>query len=260
MKIVMNMTDYVSNMINDKKKPVDISLSATISLVVKYYVNKGEYNPKKIEELVTTALSNFDFSPYTIQEYILITKIKKSIKVVLSQPEQARFKEYQSISLYKAEYDIIETVKSIREKKFLATCYFIARYNDSNGWVNINSSEIFKLANIKATSKIQNSIIFNLKQSGLLTMSKNGSNLNIKVELKPEGKEVMKITKFENIGNLYIGNLKEGYKNCICCTKPFKVGANSRNAKYCKKCKAEVYKENARISYCKKKTNRNSKF
>ena len=91
-------------------------------------------------------------------------------------------------------------------------------------------------------------------------MSKNGSNLNIKVELKPEGKEVMKITKFENIGNLYIGNLKEGYKNCVLCTKPFKVGANTRNAKYCKKCKAEVHKENTRIGYCKKKKNINSKF
>ena len=130
------------------------------------------------------------------------------------------------------------------------TLYAVARYMDSDGWINKKDlrglSEIFKLANITLTSDKKNEMLHELYKNGYIYFGKQIDNLNIRVNLAESDNVAYKIKEFSNLGNQYIGNFKKGYRQCAnpSCGKRVKMTAPNRI--YCSKCAEEIDREKAK--------------
>ena len=151
------------------------------------------------------------------------------------------------IPIYQKEINLISTLPNDRQKKFMFTLYAIARYMNSDGWINKKNlrglSEVFKLANVTLTLEKKNEMLHELYKNGYISFGKKIDNLNIKVDLCNGTDEeiVYKLTEFVNIGNQYIGNFKKGYKQCKSCGKKIKDTGNRKM--YCEDCAEEINRD-----------------
>lgn len=125
------------------------------------------------------------------------------------------------------------------------TLYAIARYMNCNGWVNKKDfqgiTEVFKLANVSLTTEKKNELLYELHKNGYIYFGKEVDNLNIRVDMADDTDEIVyKIIDFSNLGNQYIGNFKEGYKQCANpgCGRKIKITNNRKM--YCSKCYKEL--------------------
>lgn len=174
------------------------------------------------------------------QEYKYHSKIVNICESIFNASIDKAFQEREYIPIYENELKIINTLPSDKQKKLMFTFFAVARYMNCDGWINKKTSkdilEVFRLANINLVSDKRNELLHELYTKGYITFGKKVNNLNIRVGLDNSGEIIYKIKDFSNIGNQYIGNFKNGYKQCInpLCGKAFKTtGANS---KYCKRC------------------------
>ena len=149
--------------------------------------------------------------------------------------------------------------------KFMFTLFAIARYMDCEGWINKKDSkglsEVFKLANVTLSSDKKNELLHDLYSNGYIHFGKKVNNLNIKIDLGDTDDDIAyKVTKFENIGNQYIGNFKKGYKQCANpgCGRKIKITNNRKM--YCSKCYKEINEANAKERMKKYREKQNVTF
>lgn len=211
-----------------------------ITLIAKYFFS-DELNAEQLSDIVKEKILAFDL--YNYQEYKYHTKITSTCECLFNNTLDRTFKEREYIPIYENELKFISSLLNDKQKKLMFTFFAVARYMDCGGWINKKTSkdisEVFRLANVTLTSDKRNELLHELYMNGYITFGKKVDNLNIRVDLDDSGEIVYKITKFENIGNQYIGNYKKGYKQCHnpSCGKVFKaIGTNS---KYCKHCARE---------------------
>ena len=133
------------------------------------------------------------------------------------------------------------------------TLFAIARYMNSEGWINKKDSrglsEVFKLANVTLSSDKKNELLHELYSNGYIHFGKKVNNLNIKIDLGDIDDDIAyKVTQFENIGNQYIGNFKKGYKQCSNpgCGRKIRITKTGRPKLYCEKCAKEIDKNKAK--------------
>lgn len=97
------------------------------------------------------------------------------------------------------------------------TLYAVARYMDSDGWINKRILEdclkflnwqILLLRRIK-----KNEMLHELYKNGYIYFGKQIDNLNIRVNLAESDNVAYKIKEFSNLGNQYIGNFKKDIGN-----------------------------------------------
>lgn len=256
---ILNEKDYIRSVLASKKKPDDLSIGYLIILTAKYYYsNKEGIEKKQLIEIVKNKLA--DMTIYGYQEYKWIHKIeqvcdifydeekpKKDKKKKENKEKNKDLRELEYIPIYQEEIDFINTLPNDRQKKIMFTLYAVARYMDSEGWINKKDlkglSEIFKLANITLTSDKKNEMLHELYEKGYIYFGKKVDNLNIKVNLIESDNIVYKVKEFSNLGNQYIGNFKKGYRQCAnpSCGKRVKMTAPNRI--YCNKCSENMNRE-----------------
>lgn len=138
------------------------------------------------------------------------------------------------------------------------TLFAIARYMNSEGWINKKDSkglsEVFKLANVTLSSDKKKELLHELYSNGYIHFGKKVNNLNIKIDLGDTDDDIAyKVIKFENIGNQYIGNFKKGYKQCANgCGRKIKISKKGRPKLYCPKCAYEIKLNQNNIHYHEK--------
>ncbi len=115
-----------------------------------------------------------------------------------------QFRELKYVPIYQEEIDLINSLPNDRQKKFMFTLYAVARYMDSDGWINKKDlrglSEIFKLANITLTSDKKKIMLHELYKNGYIYFGKQIDNLNIRVNLAESDNVAYKIKEFSNLG------------------------------------------------------------
>ena len=238
---ILNEKKYIEEVIKSGKKPDDLSMGYFISLLARYYFDKET----KLDDFVDSIKKKIvEFKMLGYQEYKYAGKIK-TICIDLYENESSRtFKELDYIPIYESELSVISSLQNDRQRKFLFTLYALARYMNTDGWINKKDSkslsEVFKLANITLTNDKRNELLNAMYSSGYIYFGKKIDNLNIKVNLIPEGEVIYKLTEFQNIGNQYIGNFKKGYKQCQRCGK--KIKYIGKKKLYCDDCGKEVNK------------------
>ena len=232
-----------------------------IGLLFRYYsiYKKDEVEPKNIKKQIFQDLrtnGSFDKeSSNRLQDFELekviegvITKNKKYYK---EYGEYKSLKQLEYIPLYSSEFNFIQSLSSDQEKKFMFTCYILARFYNTT-WVNSSYTEIFKLANITKSSKDKALFVGKLLREEKISMSDYVTSLAIKLkEVKQEDdEEVIKVYQMQNLGNLFLSYVKPNYKQCE-CGKLIKITNN--RIKYCSKCQHDKQLEWSKNTYYKGK-------
>lgn len=243
---ILNEKKYIREVLASGNKPDNISNGYLITLITKYYFDRGK-NPNALIDIVKQKMLEFNIEGY--QEYRYANKIKKSCTELYESESKNLFRELEYVPIYEKELKVVESLPNDRQKKFMFTLFAIARYMNCEGWINKKDSkglsEVFKLANVTLSSEKKNELLYELYSNGYIHFGKKVNNLNIRVDLSDTNDDIAyKIIKFENIGNQYIGNFKKGYKQCKCCGKKIKDTGNKKM--YCKKCAEEKQLESDR--------------
>lgn len=247
---ILNEKEYIRDVLASGIKPDNISNGYLITMIAKYYFDKKQ-DPDILIDIVKQKMLDFDIDGY--QEYRYANKIKKTCLNLYDLDSDKFFRELEYIPIYKKELEIVESLLNDRQKKFMFTLFAVARYMDSDGWINKKDlkglSEVFKLANVTLSSDKKNELLHELYSNGYIHFGKKVNNLNIKVDLGNMDDDIVyKVTLFENIGNQYIGNFKKGYKQCTNpgCGRKIKIAENGRPKLYCDKCAKEIDKYKAK--------------
>ena len=103
-------------------------------------------------------------------------KDKKSKKKEEINEKDKQLRELKYVPIYQEEIDLINSLPNDRQKKFMFTLYAVARYMDSDGWINKKDlrglSEIFKLANITRRIKKTNCFMSYIKMVIFILVNK----------------------------------------------------------------------------------------
>lgn len=228
-----------------KKKPDDLPMGYFITLISKYYFS-DELNAEQLSDIVKEKILAFDLDNY--QEYKYHIKILNTCEGLFDYSIDKTFKEIEYIPIYENELKFISVLPNDKQKKLMFTFFAVARYMDCDGWINKKTSkdisEVFKLANVTLTSDKRNELLHELYVNGYISFGKKVNNLNIRVKLDGSGEIAYKIKEFNNLGNQYIGNFKNGYKQCRKCGKPIKITNN--RIMYCCNCYKKINEADAK--------------
>ena len=249
--IIINEYDYVRQILEAKVIPKGVSNKRVLLYIAKYYFNPL-YSIEEMKSLIFKKMSEFNLPANYYQEYKYDTYVKGICEKLLSKELSSEFRKVSSVDLYQSELDVINEGETDKEKKILFTLFVLAKINGTNsGWVNNEIKDIFQLANVTATIKERALLLHKLYKAGLIGQSKKNDKLGYKVELgKADDSIVLAINSFENIGNQYIANFKDGWKMCMCCGKLFKVKSDmDHSSKYCKQCAHKIKLE--QVNQCK---------
>ena len=234
---ILNETKYVEEIINSSILPEKMSVNSMITYLTKYYYRKCD-SFLEIENKVCEQMDKFNIDVRYYQEYKCRLRVKRICNAI-HDGKLDMLREYESIPLYKSEYENIMSCENDKEKKFLFTVYILARYTDKYGWVYNPKNEIFKLANIPSNTKGYKEIIYNLLHSGYIKNTKKVDDVKIGVELANTSEEVvLEVSKMSSLGNQFMAFIKDGYIICEHCEKLIKKITN--NQKYCNKCREKV--------------------
>lgn len=245
---IFNEKQYIEKFLGGEQVEEKIGMRYIIGLLFRYYsiYKKDEVEPKNIKKQIFRDLRNngsFDKeSSNRLQDFELekviegvITKNKKYCK---EYGEYKPLKQLDYIPLYSSEFDFIQSLSNDQEKKFMFTCYILARFYNTT-WVNSSYTEIFKLANITKSSKDKALFVGKLLREEKISMSDYVTSLAIKLkEVKQEDdEEVIKVYQMQNLGNLFLAYIRPNYKQCERCGKLVKIKSKEgRPSKYCSGC------------------------
>lgn len=244
---IFNEKTYIENFLNNQPMENGVGARYIISLLIRYYYQfKGQDNvDKKI--ILNDLKNNSSFCENNkLQDYELESVVKSVIdkqrKHYKENGTYKPLKQLDYIPLYSGELEYIKSMNTDQEKKFMFTCYIIARFYNTM-WVNTSATEIFKLANISKTSKEKDLFIGKLWKEDKISMSDYITSLAIKLKdvKKPDDEIVLKVYEMKNLGHLILATIKPDYKQCERCGKLVKK--KGRNLHYCPKCKNIMEKE-----------------
>ncbi len=231
---ILNEYKYAKKVISEHimtDKPSEI-----LSILARYYRHKENKSNKEIYDLLDDYMKNYYPNYNKVKWTITLDKqVKDSKKYILT--------EIDGINITQNEINIIKSVNKPRVERILFALLIFAKYNNlknsiNNNWTNRKFSEIFKLANVNMTQKQQCEVIYELKNLGLINLSKKVDNLNIQVNYIDNNSDiVLHINSFDNLGYEYMFYIKQkGFIRCDDCNKIVKVNNKDTNTTRCKEC------------------------
>lgn len=257
--MIMNEKKYVEDILTKNAFPDTITGESSKvyvqSLILKYGYSLG-LRDQELIDYVFEKVKVLRGNELTFKEYKYLPALKKRIKDNAKENIVPVLREVDEVPIYQAELDYLSTLSTIQEKKFVFTCFILARLYNRDGWVNTKKTELFKLANISMKKDKRNAFMRNLIEQGVITRNKKNNADNTRVQLIPEGDIVGTIASLENLGNQYSAKFREGYTQCKLCEKIFKKKTN--NQTYCKNCSKEAEKLNAKRRMAKMRDRQSS--
>lgn len=250
MSIILNEKEWAEQMLNGNslgKHPTE-----TLRCIARYYLDNG-YGK------VDTRLR--------LEAFILRCDPKASlvgwsdtIDRALKYALKTEAVEIESIIVTKPEMKIIDSIKSKQCRRLAFTLLCLSKYwnlkNKNNTyWVKDSDNEIMKMANINTSLKRQGSLLYTLKESGLISFNRRVDNTDMYVLFADEeGEPEMEITDFRNLGYQYLLYHGEPFYKCQNCglTVKYSDPKKKKNQKYCRTCATEIFiqqKVNAVMRY-----------
>ena len=248
---IINEKQYVEELINSSVLPDGLTPNVAIGYLTKYYCEQG-YSLEDTIKKVCDKMNSFDLDILQYQEYQAAARSKRYFNAHKSG-KTSPLRDFDTVKLYKSEYDKIMMCETDRQKKVLFTLYILARFTDRYGWVYQSESDIFKLANVSSSIKERCATIGYLIENGFAKETKKVNDLKIGVELSDSNEDiVLEVSKIDKLGNQIMAYIKDGYKLCEVCCKLIKIKSkHDGSSKYCTKC-AEETRQEKRIEYNQK--------
>lgn len=266
----------------------------TLSIIAKYYYYCLNYKKSKIEML----LNDFMFKNYSIGYQSDRLSWQDTIEKIVKKVNNYTLLELDGVKITKSELKTISGIGNPNKERVMFTIlclakFGIARNPQSNGWVNTDSKEIFKMARVSCKAKERELYIGDLCDRGLLELPKRNDNVSLRVTFIDDGEEELFISDFREIGYEYLKYkgenfircaeceiLTRGNKNgtkryckdcaaytpqksktiiCVDCGKEIVISGNNKRTIRCNNCQIKADKENARIRKQKQRHKENSK-
>ena len=209
----------------------------TLSIIAKYYYYCLNYKKSKIEML----LNDFMFKNYSIGYQSDRLSWQDTIEKIVKKVNNYTLLELDGVKITKSELKTISGIGNPNKERVMFTIlclakFGIARNPQSNGWVNTDSKEIFKMARVSCKAKERELYIGDLCDRGLLELPKRNDNVSLRVTFIDDGEEELFISDFRELGYEYLKYKGENFIRCAECgilTRGNKYG----NKKYCNNCK-----------------------
>ena len=153
----------------------------TLSIIAKYYYYCLNYKKSKIEML----LNNFMFKNYSIGYQSDRLSWQDTIEKIVKKVNNYTLLELDGVKITKSELKTISGIGNPNKERVMFTIlclakFGIARNPQSNGWVNTDSKEIFKMARVSCKAKERELYIGDLCDRGLLELPKRNDNVSLR--------------------------------------------------------------------------------
>lgn len=198
MELILNEKKYAEQLLetgNVGKKP-----SAAVKLLVRYFYHEEGLKKRDILESIDRfMIENYSCWHYDAWMDTIVKYINTAKKYPLLQLE------YVAVS--SSEMEKIQSIGNEQAEKLLFTSICVAKYycaiiHLNKGWVNLQPSKLFQLANQSGSKKDKMLRIHFLKKLGMVTPSVRCDNTNIRVNIIDNTDEAYKIYRMADLGNV----------------------------------------------------------
>ena len=172
-----------------------------------------------------------------------VVKLAGVIEKAISRAPNRPPLKIDSIPITQEELDEIARMETGSMRKLAFTLLCLAKYRmeespKANYWVTYSYTTIFKLANVRAQSNLQLSLLNRLYKGGWVGMNRIVDDTNLHVNFAhPEGEVALEGEDMRNLGNLYMYHYdRDGYSPCEGCGTIIRKNSNAH--KYCPDCAA----------------------
>lgn len=232
MKIILNETNYVTQILSDENSDIK-KISSFLKLYARYlYHEKGLRKTGILRELDAFMRQRYpDYRPADWSD---------TLERYAAGAGKYPLCNCDGIWITQKELDTIRRLQNKVLERLAFTLLCLAKFGnfknpDNHGWVNYSNSEIYSLACITASAFDKDMKLATLKDLGLIAYAKKVNSLSIQVLfLEEDGTPALWISDFRKLGyewNLYKG---EPYIRCAACG--ILVRKDSNRKKYCRDC------------------------
>ena len=205
-------------------------------ILVKYWKYKG-LNEKEIKKKLNKLMDKFQ---YLYNSKILESKIKRAMNVGMKY----ELVTDKIVEIFDKEIELINQLETIEQRKMMFVLLVVWKFRGAKSF-RITNKDLMDLAKIKLYNKAFWDNIFLLTQSGMLSMKQYRNKDYYVVNIKEEGKVVIKIGNYRNLIYYYLAlSEPEKYNYCKQCSAPIKLTSNRKM--YCRECWKEIRREQQR--------------
>lgn len=208
----------------------------TLSVIAKYYYYCLGYKKSKINTLLNEFMQK-NYAGYQLNSMSWQSTIDKITKKV----NKFNLIEVDGVSITKSEMQTIAGIENPILERVMFTILCLAKFGNArnpnnNGWVNVDSKEIFKMARVSCRAIERELYIGELGDMELLEFPKRNDNLSVRVVfIDDEDKEELFVSDFRELGYEYLKYCGENFIRCAECGILTRGNKNGTK-KYCKDC------------------------
>lgn len=232
--VILNEKEYAEKCL--KNGIVDKNPYQTIATLAKYYYHCCGFKRKQIFELLLEYLKKY-YPRYELNEEQWFS----AIETVIKKAAKENLFEISGVRITQSELSTIKSIKNKTLEKLAFTSLCLAKLHNlknpkNNGWVNTDTSDVFKMAHIPCTTFEQDVKLNKLYTLGLVEFPKSNGNLNYRITFVDDtGDEELFISDFRELGYEYLNYLGEKFIRCAECGVLEKPNSKAKFQKYCKK-------------------------
>jgi hypothetical protein len=230
--IVFDELKYIEDIIKNGYKNKKYTTFDNI-ILVKYWKYKGFD-----QESIKNKLKKFIIEHNELYNTNIIDKkVQKAIEI----GQKHELLTDVQIEITDNEIEAINRLKTIELRKMMFVLLVIWKFKGRPKRFNVSNIDLMRLSEVRTYSNAFWNLIYQLTQSGLLSMVEYKNKSYYKLHIDVGGAPLFQIRKFDNLIYYYLRLIKpEKYKECECGV-PIKITSN--NQKYCKVCWKEREKE-----------------
>ena len=205
-----------------------------LSLLARYYYHIMQIHRKKqIFEFIDMWMQRY-YKNYNVNEW------SDLINLYIDNAKKYPLTQIDCVPVTEAEMKSIQSVEGDKQRRLAFTALVLAKYGNlrnekNNGWIMVESYQLFKRAEIHESVENSYLLLHDLCKAGLIEWSKRVDNINFQVRyIQDDSNVVMNVTDLRELGLQYMNYAYGGYGYCRECGKMFKMTMN--NHKYCRDC------------------------
>lgn len=250
MNIILNEVEEAKRRIQTNElgdKP-----AKTIGLLARYYRQIDGLSEKEAIDLID------GFMRKNCEMYNPV-KWKGTILKYVKGAKKYEMVQIDSIGITQQELDTISSLGERRLRKLLFTLICLAKFYNkrsgtANDWVSTEYKDIFRMAHLFITQRVQTKLLSDLYNLGMISFGSKITNLNIHVNvIDHENESIWLIDDFRDLGNEYVFKT-EGMDLMRCESCGLVIRRNRNVQKYCPNCAKKIQaqqKDQWRSNNCK---------
>lgn len=236
MNIILNEVEEAKRRIQTNElgdKP-----AKTIGLLARYYRQIDGLSEKETIDLID------GFMRKNCEMYNPV-KWKGTILKYVKGAKKYEMVQIDSIGITQQELDTISSLGERRLRKLLFTLICLAKFYNkrsgtANDWVSTEYKDIFRMAHLFITQRVQTKLLSDLYNLGMISFGSKITNLNIHVNvIDHENESIWLIDDFRDLGNEYVFRT-EGMDLMRCESCGLVIRRNRNVQKYCPNCAKKI--------------------